>query len=93
VPLLSTIVRVPVVWTVRLPFTVARLVPWGQVPPSDATLMVRLPQLTLGNATGFAPPFDHFWISTVLLAPKVREVEPGMSVATPFMVPLTTAWT
>src|SRR5256885_6018694 len=54
--------------------------------------MVRLPHATLGSATGLALPFAHFRIWTVLEAPKLREVEPGMSVATPWFVPLAALW-
>ena len=78
----------PVALTVKLPLTVVTAPAWFQSPPSDATLIVRLPQLRLGRATGAVPPFAHFWNSMVLDAPNVRVVDPGMSAIVPLLVPL-----
>src|SRR5262245_15513019 len=60
----------PVDWIVRVPLTVVSVPSCAQEPPRAATLILRWPQETgFGSATGPAPPFAHFWISTVLVAP------------------------
>src|SRR5947207_1843782 len=78
----------PVAWIVRLPLTVWRLPAWFHEPPSEATLMVRLPQLRLGSAVGLLPAFAQLLNSTVLEAPKLRVV-PGISLTVPLLFWLT----
>src|SRR5437667_214570 len=75
-------------WGVRLPLTFVPAAARFQSPPGEATLIVRLPQLRLGRATGAVPPLAHFWNSMVLDAPSVRVVEPGMSAVVPLLEPL-----
>src|SRR5689334_732815 len=76
----------PVACMTRLLATAVKLPVWFQEPANVATLIFSVPQVTAGKPTGPVPPLAHFWISTVLPGPQVREALPGKSLALPALL-------